>query len=97
MAHWTFFTNHSHILFLVALNPEISVREMSDKVGITERAVLKILSDLSKDGFISVTKKGRCNTYKIDADKKLRHEIEGNCKVKDIIKTIKATQAKKSK
>lgn len=89
MAHWTFFTNYGHILFLVAQNPSIAVKDIASKVGITERAALRILSDLAKDEFINVTKKGRCNSYTVNTDMNLRHEIEQNCKIDDIIKLIK--------
>lgn len=89
MAHWTFFTNHAHILFLVALDPNITVKEIAVKVGITERAAMQILSHLAEDDFIKVTKVGRRNTYKVNSKKHLRHSIEGNCKVEDIIKILK--------
>ena len=89
MTTWTFFTNYGHILFLIALNPSISVKDIAKSVGITERATLRIISDLVKDEFITVTKKGRRNTYSINLKKQLRHEIEKNCMVGDIIKLIK--------
>lgn len=95
MSSWTFFSNHAHILFLIALSPTISVREISNKAGITERAVMKIISDLVKDDFISITKDGRRNIYKVNSDKHLRHEIEMNCHIGDIVKLVKKSQKTK--
>lgn len=89
MAQWTFFTNHAHILFLVALDPSITVKEIALKVGITERAAMQIISHLTEDGFIKITKVGRRNTYSVNSKKHLRHSIEGDCKVEDIIKMLK--------
>lgn len=92
MTHWTFFTNYGHILFLIAMNPRIAVKDIAAQVGITERAALRILSDLAKDEFITITKNGRCNTYTVNSNRNLRHEIERKCKVDDIIKLIKRSQ-----
>ena len=89
MANWTVFTNHGHILFLLALKPKIAVKEIASEVGITERAALRILSELSRDNFINVTKQGRCNSYSINSEMHLRHDIEKSCKVEDILKVIK--------
>ena len=82
MSSWTFFTNYGHVLFLLAQEPDITVREMSIKVGITERAIQRILSDLEKDNFIEVTKVGRQNTYKVNLDRHLRHDLEKNTTIK---------------
>jgi DNA-binding IscR family transcriptional regulator len=92
MATWTFFTNYGHILFMVALNPDISVKEMAISVGITERAILRIISELVKDEFIRIEKLGRRTTYTVNLDKHLRHDVEKNCKIADIIKLIKKTK-----
>jgi predicted transcriptional regulator len=89
MSRWNFLTNHGHILFLIALSPQITIREISLQVGITERAVLKIISDLTKDEYIEVKKEGRKNIYHIFEEKHLCHELEKHCKVKDLISVIK--------
>lgn len=34
---WTFLTNHSHVLICLALQPDMLLREVAQKVGITER------------------------------------------------------------
>lgn len=89
---WTFFTNHAHILFLLAIDPDIAVKDIAAQVGITERATLRIIADLAKDHFITITKNGRCNSYSVNNDQYLRHDIEGKCKVGDIIKLIKKSK-----
>jgi len=86
---WTFFTNHSHVLILMSLNPEISVREMSSRVGITERAVLRILSQLSEAKYVKAERVGRRNRYLVDLEKKFRHPIEAGCKIKGLISMLK--------
>ena len=44
--HWTFFTNHFHVLLVVARHPDARLRSVADEVGITERAAHRILGDL---------------------------------------------------
>jgi predicted transcriptional regulator len=54
MAEWTFVTNHAVVLSCVAKNPRITAREMADQIGITERAVRKIVKDLETEGFLYI-------------------------------------------
>ncbi len=86
--HWTFLTNHSHVLLCIAKNPDSRLRDIADLVGITERAVHRIVTDLSEAGYIDVTRDGRCNVYVMHPEKKLRHPIEGHRQVADLIRLI---------
>jgi predicted transcriptional regulator len=86
---WTFLTNHGHIILYLSKYPHATVREISDKVGITERAVLKIIADLVSDNYIEIVKNGRNNTYSINTDKNLRHELEKQCQLNQFIKLVK--------
>jgi len=88
-ANWNFLTNHGHILFLLAIEPELTVREISLKVGITERAALRIISDLEQDNYIEISKQGRKNTYNVRTDKSLKHDLEKQCQIKDFVNVIK--------
>lgn len=87
-AKWTFFTNHAHVLFCLAGNPTIRLREVADRVGITERAVQRIVADLRDDGYIDIEKQGRRNRYKIHRSEHLRHEIESHCTLADILADV---------
>lgn len=86
---WTFFSNHGHVYFLIATNEDIVVREIAMKVGITERSVIGIIQDLENAGYISREKIGRNNKYKIIPKKTLRHPLESNVQLKDLIELIK--------
>lgn len=85
---WTFLSNHGHVILFLSRNPEATVREISAQVGITERAVLKIIADLSQDDYLIINKIGRNNTYRINANKTLRHPLEKNCKIERFVKLI---------
>jgi DNA-binding IclR family transcriptional regulator len=68
MTDWTFFTNHGLVLATIAKHPHDTAREIGDNVGITERTAHKIISDLENGGYITKTKVGRRNRYRIHAD-----------------------------
>ena len=85
---WTFLTNHTHVLAVLNSNSEIVLREVALEVGITERAVQRIIQDLEEEGFIKRERVGRCNKYKVLANKPLRHPIEAHRKIGDLLKLI---------
>ena len=85
---WTFLTNHSHILICLAENPEMRIRDLADAVGITERAVQRILVELEQGGAITKVKEGRRNHYTVNAELPLRHPVEAHCRVGDILRMV---------
>ncbi len=85
-ASWTFLTNHSHVLICLAQNPEVVLREVADQVGITERAVQKIVADLSEAGVVTRERVGRQNRYAINKTAPLRHDLESHRTVADILR-----------
>lgn len=87
-SYWTFLTNHAHVLLCIAKNPDFRLRDIADVVGITERAVHRIVSDLAETGFVDVERDGRCNVYVTHPEKNLRHPIEAHRQVADLIRLI---------
>lgn len=92
-ARWTFLTNHSHVLIVLYHNPSIVLREVASLVGITERAVQRIIADLEEEGFIEREKVGRQNHYRILTDQPLRHPIESHRTIGDLLDLIEADSA----
>jgi predicted ArsR family transcriptional regulator len=90
--NWTFFSNHSHVYFLLAREDDVTIKEVAQNVGITERAVHGIILDLEEGGYIQKEKIGRANRYKIVQNKKLRHPLEAEVKLDDLVNII--TEAK---
>lgn len=87
-APWTFLTNHAHVLLCLVADPEARVRDIAGLVGITERAVLRILSDLEAGGYIHREREGRRNHYEVRGDLPLRHPIEAHRPVGALIKLM---------
>lgn len=85
---WTFLTNHAHVLIVLHGNPELVLREVAQRVGITERAVQRIVQDLETGGFIRREKIGRQNHYEVLKNKSLRHPIEAHRTIGDLLKLV---------
>jgi predicted ArsR family transcriptional regulator len=82
---WTFLTNHMHVLVVLSRDPEMRIRDMSEQVGITQRAVQRILAELIEEGILRVEKTGRRNRYKIQRSTRLRHPLESKHTIGELI------------
>ncbi|HEX8834378.1 MAG TPA: MarR family transcriptional regulator [Abditibacteriaceae bacterium] len=87
-AGWTFLTNHSHVLILLAREPGLRLRDVASRVGITERAVQRIVADLEEAAILTRSRDGRCNRYEVHSAQPLRHVIEGHRTVGDLLKIV---------
>ncbi|MDP2730383.1 MAG: transcriptional regulator [Dehalococcoidales bacterium] len=65
MNEWKFITNHGLVLASIATGHGKTARDIGDEVGITERTTHKIIVDLEKDGYITKTRVGNRNRYRI--------------------------------
>jgi len=82
---WTFLTNHAHVLLCIAREPEVRMRDVAQLVGITERAVQRIVADLEEAGYLERSRHGRRNRYEVRTDLPLRHPIERHERVASLI------------
>ncbi|MGV9451700.1 MarR family transcriptional regulator [Streptomyces sp. NPDC003635] len=73
---WTFLTNHARVLAAIADDHSARIRDIAVHCRLTERAVQKIIADLEQAGYLSHTREGRSNTYRIEPGKGLRHPAE---------------------
>lgn len=74
---WTFLTNHAHVMVALSRDPDLRQRDLSYVVGITPGAVQRILDDLENAGYLKREKVGRRNHYEIIHRTPLRHPLEG--------------------
>jgi predicted transcriptional regulator len=82
---WTFLTNHAHVLLCIAHDPEIRLRDIASRVGITERAAQKIVHDLAGLEYVDVTRVGRRNSYRVLSGGRFRHPLESEGEVADLL------------
>ncbi len=88
LREWTFLSNHSHVLICIARDPDSRVRDIADHVGLTVRAVQRILVELEKAGFVEVERVGRRNHYAINLDGSLRHPLEKGASVRNLLRDL---------
>jgi len=89
---WTFLSNHAHVLLALATDPDPLLREIADRVGITERAVQNILADLEEEGLVKRERVGRRNHYLLDLDQPLRHPLEAHRSVRQLVEFASAAR-----
>jgi hypothetical protein len=65
---WTFLTNHAQVLICIADDPGVRLREIGERVGITERAAHRIVGELTAAGYVTRERNGRRNRYTINAE-----------------------------
>jgi hypothetical protein len=87
---WTFLTNHAHVLVCLATDPGLRVRDIATRVGITERAVVRIVGDLVDAGYVVRRRTGRRNEYVLRLDLPMRHPVEATTPVGALIEVIAA-------
>jgi DNA-binding transcriptional ArsR family regulator len=89
---WTFLSNHGHVLVCLARDPGVRVRDMAARVGISERAVLRILGELVAADYVRRKREGRRNRYAVRADLPLRHPVEAHRRVGDLVDAVGAPE-----
>ena len=85
---WTFFTNHGHVLVCLARDPDLRTRDIAERVGITERSAQAIVSDLVAAGYLTRIKEGRRNRYVVHGDLPLRHPLERDHTVGELLERL---------
>lgn len=85
---WTFLTNHGHVLLCLAADPDLRIRDVAARVGITERAALRIVHDLDEAGYLVRERIGRRNHYRLRLDRELRHPIERTRSVRVLVDAL---------
>jgi DNA-binding MarR family transcriptional regulator len=85
---WTFLSNHAHVLVCVAEQPDVRIRDIAFRVGITERAASNIVSDLEVDGYLTRERLGRNNHYRLNRSLPLRHPLEQHKKIGDLLSLL---------
>jgi len=84
-ANWTFLSNHGHVLICIAEDPDIRGRDIAARVGITERSAQGIVADLVEAGYVSRDRVGRRNQYQINLDLPLRHPVENEHSIGELL------------
>lgn len=88
MAEWTFLTNHAHALVCIARDPGLRLRDVAERVGVTERAAQRIVSELVDAGYLERLREGRRNSYRVRPERPLRHPLEHGHRIGEILEVL---------
>lgn len=85
---WTFLSNHAHVLVCLSRDPDQTLRAVAHQVGITERAVQRIVADLEQAEVLRRERVGRRNRYHLNLDRPLRHPLESHHDIGTLIAAL---------
>lgn len=88
LPRWTFLTNHAHVLIAISRHPEARQKDIAFAVGVTVGAVQRIIHDLEHEGYLTSERVGRRNRYVIIDDRPLRHPLENQHEIRDLITSL---------
>ncbi len=91
---WTLLSNHGHVLVCIANDPHMRLRDIAMRVGITERAVQRIILDLEQANMLFREREGRRNHYRINAQQLLRHPLVEHHTVGELVEAVSGFKLK---
>jgi len=86
---WTFLSNHGRVFVYIAKNPRSTTETISREVGLTQRGVQKIITELEDGGYIARHREGRSNYYTIHPELPMRHQLESDHAVGELLKVLR--------
>jgi predicted ArsR family transcriptional regulator len=85
VSDWKFLSNHTIALVCLTREPNLTLRQIGDRVGLTERATHRIVSDLVDQGYLTRTREGRRNRYEIQPNAKIQDPVIGGRRVGELL------------
>ena len=85
---WTFLTNHAQVLLCLADTPDIRLRDVAERVGITERATQRIVAELVEAGYVKAERVGRRNRYTVDRQHAMRHSAQFGYEIGTLLEAL---------
>jgi DNA-binding MarR family transcriptional regulator len=93
---WTFLTNHGQLLLCIAEEPGLTLREIGERIGITERAAHRIVTELEASGYLSRKRNGRRNHYTIKSHLPLPDSVARERQIGELLEVLaKQTRTKR--
>ena len=89
---WRFVTNHTQVLLCIARDPDVRLRDVATRVGITERAAQRILADLADAVYVTRERVGRRNRYSVNDRLRMRHPAQATHEVRELLELLARTE-----
>ena len=81
---WGFVTNHFYVLRCLARDSSLTLREVAERIGITERAVQRIVAEFEEGGYLVRAREGRRNRYLI-REGRPRHDLDAALPLRELL------------
>ena len=91
MERWSFLTNHARVLVCIAHDPGVRLRDIAERVGITERSAYGIVTDLTDGGYVVKEKDGRRNRYQVQAHQPLKDPTARETSIGEVLELLAGT------
>jgi DNA-binding transcriptional ArsR family regulator len=88
LADWSLLTNHGRLLLAIENEPGLRVRDMAERLHLSERGVALILRDLRESGYVTSRREGRRVFYTVVPDKPLRSDLLGDKTVGQLLELL---------
>ena len=75
MTSWSFLSAHGAALAVIHQAPEATIVELAERARVSPRWMVKLIDDLTQDGYVSRQRTGRRTTYTVNQSKKMRHPV----------------------
>ena len=85
---WTLMNTHGIVLFLIASSPDLTQRQISDALGLTERRIIQVVRDLVDADMLWIIKVGRRNSYVVNPDAAFRHPTLSHIKLGQFLRIL---------
>jgi|WetSurMetagenome_2_1015567.scaffolds.fasta_scaffold81480_2 hypothetical protein len=90
---WAFLSNHGRVFCYLAKHPKSTIEGLARDAGLSVAGVHRIIDDLEEGGYIARHRVGRCNHYTVHPELPMRHHLEWDHNVVDILLAIGGLQA----
>lgn len=94
---WALLTNHGAALLCIAEEPRARMRDIAKRLGITERAVQLIITDLVQARYVTARREGRRNVYEVHPERPFRRHLAGDHTVGEFLAVLSRSDAKASR
>ena len=88
MADWSLLTSHGRLLLAIENEPGLRVRDMAERLHLSERGVALILRDLREGGYVTSRREGRRVFYSVVPEKPLRSDALKHRTVGELLRLL---------
>jgi len=88
MGQWTFLSNHGRVFVYITKHPRSTTEVIARETGLTQRGVQKIITELEEAGYVARRREGRCNRYIVHPELPMRHPLEREHAVGELLSAL---------